>query len=228
MTVTKLLLRVIDNSIPTNRANIFKELLTTLKVALLGLKTVASGYNALLEKKEDADTLLSDRGINLLNTLNLTVKVPPEIRAKRSLFVRQVDQSIGQRPPNEIKDEILRNHTWIKRCEITKIKEYTHIFKLECGSVVEADRVLSDGLICFYIRISPNQIQREEYINLLMCFNCYQYEDHSSANCQHNNIQWCSECGAKDHTYKECSPNSKKQCLNCNGNHRTMAMSCPI
>ena len=64
MTVTKLLLRVIDNSVHTNRANVFKELLTTLKVALLGLKTVALGFNALLEKKEDADALLSDRGIH--------------------------------------------------------------------------------------------------------------------------------------------------------------------
>ena len=94
MAVTKLLLRVIDNSVPTNRANVFKELLTTLKVALLGLKTLALGFNARLDKKEDADALLSVRGIHLLNTLNLTVKVPPEIKAKRSLFVRQVDQSI--------------------------------------------------------------------------------------------------------------------------------------
>ena len=39
-----------------------------------------------MEKKEDADALLSDRSIHLLNTLNLTVKVPPEIKAKRSLF----------------------------------------------------------------------------------------------------------------------------------------------
>ena len=97
------MLRVIDNSVPTNKANVFKELLTTLKGALLGLKTVASGFNALLEKKKDADALLSDRRIHLLNTLNLTVKVPPEIKAKRSFFVTQVDQSIGLKSTDEKK-----------------------------------------------------------------------------------------------------------------------------
>ena len=229
MAVTKLLLRVIDNSIPTNRTNVFKELLTQLKIALLGLKTVTTGFNALLEKKEDADILLSERGITLLQSLNLSVKVPPEIRARRSLFIRQVDQSIGQKSPDEIKIELIKNHNWLKKCEVTKIKNYTHIFKLECGSVAEAERVLTEGLLCFYIRISPNQIKREEYINLLMCFKCYKYEDHTTANCPHDdNIEWCSECGSNNHTFKECSPNNNKKCLNCKGNHRTMAMACPI
>ena len=99
---------------------------------------------------------------------------------------------------------------------------------MECGSVAEAERVLSEGLLCFYIRISPNQIQREDYTNLLMCFNCY-YENHITSNCPHKkNINWCSECGAKDHNFNECSPNNRKQCLNCNGQHRTMAMACPL
>ena len=63
ISVTKLLLRVIDDSIPTNRTNVFTELLTQLKIALLGLKTVTvtTGCNALLEKKEDAELLLSEK-----------------------------------------------------------------------------------------------------------------------------------------------------------------------
>ena len=58
---------------------------------------------------------------------------------------------------------------------------------MECGSVAEAERVLSVGLLCFYIRISPNQIQREDYTNLLMCFNCY-YENHITSNCPHKKV----------------------------------------
>ena len=113
MAVTKLLLRVIDNSIQTNRTNVFKELLTQLKIALLGPKTVTTGFNALLEKKEDADLLLSERGITLLQSLNLSVKIPPDIRARRSLFIRQVDQYIGQKSPEEIKIELIKNHNWL-------------------------------------------------------------------------------------------------------------------
>ena len=62
--------------------------MTMLKVPLLGLKTIQTGNNALIEKKEDADIILTQIGIDLLNTMNLTVRVPPELRAKRSLFIR--------------------------------------------------------------------------------------------------------------------------------------------
>ena len=130
MAVTKLLLRVIDNSIPTYRTNIFKELLIQLKIALLGLKTVTTVFNALLEKKEDADLLRSERGITLPQSLNLSVKVPPEIRARRSLFIRQVDQHIGQKSLEEIKTELIKNHNWLKKCEVTKIKSLHTYFKI--------------------------------------------------------------------------------------------------
>ena len=106
----------IDNTVPINRANVFKELLTTLHVALSGLKTVAFSFNVLLEKKEVADKLLSDRGIQLLNTVNLTVMVPSEIKAKSSFFVRQADQAIGLKSTDEIKTEIFKNHDFIKKC----------------------------------------------------------------------------------------------------------------
>ena len=48
----------------------------SLKIALLGLKTVTTGFNALLKKKEDADLLLSERGITLLQSRNLSIKIP--------------------------------------------------------------------------------------------------------------------------------------------------------
>lgn len=94
-------------------------------------------------------------------------------------------------------------------------------------SVAEAARDLTEGLLCFYIRLSPQQIKRDEYVNLHKCFRFHQYEDHTTVNCQAPDIPFCSECGSHEHTYKEC-PKHQNKCLNCNGNHRTMAMACPI
>ena len=68
MAVRKRLLRVIDNSIPTNRAYDFNELRIP-KIALLGLKTVTTDFDALILKKEDADLPLSERGITLIITI---------------------------------------------------------------------------------------------------------------------------------------------------------------
>ena len=53
-------------------------------------------------KKEDTETILTQKGIDLLKTINLTVRVPPELRAKRSVFIRQVDQSVSSRSEEEI------------------------------------------------------------------------------------------------------------------------------
>ena len=57
--------------------------------------------------------------------------VPPEVRANRSVFVRRVMPHVGSRPANELKEEIEQQQDWAKINEITKIKDYTHVFKIE-------------------------------------------------------------------------------------------------
>ena len=59
-----------------------------------------------MKKKEDADTILTQKGIDLLKSLNLTVRVPPELRARRSVFIRQVDQSVGSHTEVDIEVEL--------------------------------------------------------------------------------------------------------------------------
>ncbi|KAF2346903.1 hypothetical protein FHG87_022342 [Trinorchestia longiramus] len=50
-------------------------------------------------------------------------------------------------------------------------------------------------------------------------------EHHATEDCPNPNLTVCSECTG-NHTYKNCTSSIKK-CLNCQGDHRTMAMSCP-
>ena len=228
MTVTKLLLRKINPNEGVRREQVFKTLMTKLEVPLLGLRSVANGYNAIVERKEDAEKMLEDEGVEALRTLNLCARVPPEIKAKRTLLVRKVDQWVGSHSKEDIKEELERNHAWLKIREVTKIKQYTHLFKIEFVSVAMTDRALQEGLLCFFTRLAPSQMERETYISLQMCFKCYKYENHNTDKCPEGDIKWCSECGNKDHTYTDCPDKTIKRCLNCNGPHRTMAMACPI
>ena len=48
--------------------------------------------------------------------------MPPEIKAKRTLFAWKVDYEIGKHSPTEIKDEIENKNYGIKVSEIVKIK----------------------------------------------------------------------------------------------------------
>ena len=161
--------------------------------------------------------ILTQKCIKLLKTMKLTVRVPSELSAKRSVFIRQVDQSVGFHIELQIEVELVENHDYLAGCKVTKIKDFTRIFKMECSTVTQADKALESGLMCFYTRISPHQIKREEYISLQLCFKCYKYESHNTQECPEGEIK---------HTFKECNSEIKK-CVNCSGLHRTMVMACP-
>ena len=75
--VAKLLFRVIDREVSVDRKAVFRDIMTKLKVPLLGLKTVTAGFNAILEKEEDVDPLLSEAGVKVLKALNLSARIPP-------------------------------------------------------------------------------------------------------------------------------------------------------
>ena len=89
-----------------------------------------------------------------------------------------------------------------------------------------ANKAIENGILAFNLKITPSQIQKERFVDLLMCFNCYALENHPTKDCPNlNSPKKCSECSG-DHDYRQCTSNTKK-CLNCQGPHRTMAMSCP-
>ena len=225
--VSKLLFRVIDPDKRVNKADVFKSVMNDLKVHLIGLKPVTVGFNAIFEKSEDVDVILSDKGIDTLKKLNLVARIPSELRARRSLFLRRIDAYVGAHTANELKTELESQNPWLKVREVYKIKDYTHVFKIECKEVQMADRALREGLLCFYSKVASGQIERETYVSLQLCFRCYRYEAHPTSECPEGSITWCSECGAKDHTFRDCK-NPAKQCLNCGGPHRTMTMACKV
>ena len=46
-----------------------------------------------------------------------------------------------------------------------------------------AQKAMEHGLVCFNMRISPKQIQKETSINIQICFKCYEMESHTTTNC---------------------------------------------
>ena len=88
-----------------------------------------------------------------------------------------------------------------------------------------AQKAFEQGLVLFNMKISPDQIKKEIFINILICFKKYKMEDHTTANCPRKNTVICSEC-AGNNIWKDCTFPTKN-CINCDGTHRTMAMTCP-
>ena len=82
---SKLFLRFTGEEEPT-RDKVLHLIAIKYQVPVLGSRKVASGYNVIFELKADTAKILEPAATNDLKKLNLAVRIPPEIKARRSIF----------------------------------------------------------------------------------------------------------------------------------------------
>lgn len=221
----KILMRFVDVRKPPDKGKVFELLQGELRVPLTGLKEIKSGYNAFTEMEEDVEQLLTDDARTKLRALGLEVKLPPKVKANRAVICRQIDPFVGERTRDDIQHEIERCNSNLKIAELVKFGQHSHVFKIEFRTSEMAQHVLERGFLCFNMKITPSQIQREEFVDVLTCFRCYRMDNHATKDCPTPDLVVCSECTG-GHSFRDCKSNQKK-CINCGGEHRTMAMACP-
>lgn len=203
-----------------------------LNVPFIRIFSTSDGFKVICRNEQDADKLLSNEAEKELKKIGVFVLTPPEIKAKRSIFIRNLDYIIGQHTEEELKEELEKENDWAKITEIIKIKNYTSMLKLRFVDMKMVEKAKQHGLLAYNMAISTHQIEQEEYIHITTCYKCYELEDHETKDCPYNDLIICSECSETGHTFKNCEKDVK-QCINCkkNGqesNHRTLAMACPI
>lgn len=229
---TKVRLKFNDKNRSTTTAKITEVAYGQLQIPFTKIFPTSDGFKAICRNEKDADRILQTDAIALFAGIGVSVILPPEIRAKRTIFVRNLDIHIGQHSQDELKQEIEEKNDWAKIEEVIKIKNFTHILKIRFRDTLMADKAMDRGLLAYNMSVTPNQIQRETFVSLLTCFKCYALEDHTTKDCQAQEIM-CSECGETGHKWNDCT-NQNKACLNCMRSkkehiyHRTLAMACPI
>ena len=107
--------------------------------------------------------------------------------------MRQFDRYVGQHTEDEMEEEIMKPQEWVKTATVTKIRDHTHVAKGEFKTVEIAERVLRDGLLMYYMQISPSHMSREGFISIQTCFSCYRLEDYPTNKCTDNRIM-CYLC----------------------------------
>ena len=223
---SKISLRALDLGRIPDKKTVFETLMLHLNVPLIGLKPTKIGYLAITGHQNEIDRILDKKGKEKLASIGLEARLPIKLKAERSIVCRKIDSSVGEMTKDQLKTEINQKNRHIEVVEITKFGSYTHLFKIELQTIEQAQHVLQNGFLCFNTKIASHQIEKEELVtDILICFNCYKLEDHTSANCPTKETIVCSECTG-NHNFKECRSEYKK-CLNCGGPHRTMAMACP-
>ena len=232
---TKVKLKFLNKQSPTDRLLVLQTASQLLKTPFTRLFDTGDGFKAVCRNSDDVDKILGKKGIDEFKKIGIQVVTPPEVRAQRSVFVRQLDRSFGAHTAEETKIELEDKNDWMVIDEVIKIGTYTHVLKIRFAETCMADKALRDGFTGFNLSIIPEQIKREEYVNLLICFACYQYEDHPTAECPHKDNKICSNCAETGHTFRDCQNAELRKCVNCTregrqeyNTHKTMAMSCPV
>lgn len=191
--------------------------------------TTKDGYIVLTRTDEDTEHLLSKDVSTQLKSKGFTPVTPPELKAKRTTIITRLDNHIYNNTPEDIKNEIINQNSWLSEDDIEEIYKFpnSNTIKIIFLQTSAAKKAQTNGLLLFSMSIPPNQIQEETYIHIITCMRCYALEDHHTSQCQKpKEYKICSECGELGHTWFTCL-NEEKRCINCGNNHRTLAMRCP-
>ena len=86
---------------------------------------------------------------------------------------------------------------------------------------------VTKGVLLFNPSRPARNICKEILVKILICFKCYQLEDHPTSSCpKSKDYKICSLCASLEHTHRECTSSNRK-CINCEEgtDHSTFAMS---
>ena len=110
--------------------------------------------------------------------------------------------------------------------EVYKFNTESKMVKIQFESTAMANRAAKDGIIILNQRIPARRIEKEIFVKLMPCNNCYGY-DHETKNCTREKLTLCAYCREEGHKQNNCRSETPR-CLNCGGAHRTLAAQCRI
>ena len=109
---------------------------------------------------------------------------------------------------------------------VYKLMNTGRMLKIRFSTTEMAERAVREGLVVVYQKIAPRHVEKEIFIKLNPCYNCYGY-DHKTQSCEKEKQTICTSCTLKGHNQGNCTETSPK-CINCNGKQKTLASICPV
>ena len=189
------------------------------------IKQNRSMYFIVMEDSK-IEQALDEKCKESLRQENFIIQTPLEYNALKTIVAKQLDQIIDFYEDEDIIQNIESKNEWCKVESIYKLQTPSKIIKIRFKTTEMAQRALQDGLYILNQKIPSRNIEKEVFIKLKPCYNCFSY-NHITKNCPEEKMILCSNCASRTHRQSECDNESQK-CINCNGDHRTLAAACPI
>ena len=103
------------------RDKVIESVFSKTEVPFIRIFGDSPNYVALCKEK-DAYKLMKGETKVKLNKVGIEVLTPIELKARKSVFVRRLDRHVGSHTREELKEEIEKNHDWVRDVNVVKIK----------------------------------------------------------------------------------------------------------
>ena len=154
------------------------------------------------------------------------IVTPIEFGAVQTIVVREVDGMIEEYNEEEIAESIQCLNDWAEVAEVYKFATISKLLKVRFKSTNMVQRALKDRLIILNQGVPARRVEREIFIKITPCHNCYAY-DHDHKNCPKEKMTLCAFCSEEGHKQGACK-RKEPQCINCGEGHKTLAAQCKI
>ncbi|KAF2361070.1 hypothetical protein FHG87_008183 [Trinorchestia longiramus] len=161
-TTYRIHLKTLDLNKRTDRQQIFEVTFRDLDAPIIRLTKTRTGCYAVTDDATTIDRLTSNEATEAFEKINLIPIEPPDIRAKRTVYVRQMDPDIMKDSADIIGTFIILVNERLKGIKVIEIKDYTHIMKIVTPNTETAERILRKGFNLSYTKISPQQCELEK------------------------------------------------------------------
>ena len=218
-------IKVIDRKPGAKRKNDLYGILGAFGV-FPGKMHVGNGVFFPIVKENEMEEMMKDEILQKAKEEGFEKIAPIELGAMRTVIVKEVNSMIDEYSNEEVIYSIEALNEWAEVIEIYKFKTPSKMMKVQFKSGSVAQRAIKEGMVILNQRIPAQRIEKEIFVKLTPCNNCYSY-NHETKQCPKEKMTLCAHCGEEGHKQSDCEARSPR-CINCGEEHRTLAAQCKI
>ena len=222
----KIKIRVKYNQPNDRSAKLLLNMYSQLRVRIVDIDIVKDAFILIFDNIREAEKIFDENNKTAVSLDNFEPIMPREIVCERTLFIK-LNHLLLSYTVEEMKDELKNHNADISIIDATKITNSNYL-KLTVDSSATADRLLKDGIKMFNLHIPGSNINKQHFIEVIKCYNCFGYNDHQTRYCPKPKSIKCTNCSG-NHLYQSCTKNRDEiSCFHCNENHHTFSYSCKV
>ena len=185
----------------------------------------AKGAFYVLISEDNLEKILTEENRRECRKEGYELQAPLEYNSMKTVVIKQLDYMVDSYTDEEIMDSITQLNEWAEVEDMYHLPTTSKMIKVRFASQQMVQTALTKGLVILHQSIPYWNVEREIFVRLTPCRNCFGY-DHKIKDCPQEKKMRCTYCGGQ-HKQTECEA-TVPTCINCGGAHRTLAAACKI